>query len=619
MAKKRQKGWEIWKIGLIPLALAIVLLILLSINSGSPEKGITGETIIGGSNTTKLQVTFGESNYDLSLPFVNLSNAIININEQNTSLLEEKPFTIFFYEISEEIGGLYLIMVENLYISKESVPSTTRFFLFEKKNFTGDNRIYSIGEISYNLSISPANSTDAEVKLDNQIIGTFTKQTSPYNISEIADGFNLIIDEIEFNNDPSDRAEVFVGFYISLAEVLGDCKCCSNWTALSTTCATTETFVTYYNDTKACGTDIGRPANITGSCDFDKNGLIGDEEAVDVTRVSLEVNIANATLDATANYTGVKAIELLDINNTIVEFDWDFSSPLDFGDIDIEKQSDTSNVGYLIVNGLEIDKTVFIDQVLNSGQVCVKDADVASVTGVSSSCTGTNETKLSCPGSNGTYTCELSGTRLKISGIMHSAVVELTDNVTACAVNWSCTDWSPCVDSVQERFCVDLNNCGTNVSQPPESQVCACEPLWICTAWEPAECPSSEERTRTCDDRNNCGTIVGKPSEAQTCEYEPPVKTSTIIIIIVALLVIGIIVAIIIYFLNKKAAEAAPPAAAGVAPPTPPAPTAPVPPTPTTAPTPAPPPKPVSKPVQMKQRPMPTPKPAPRPPAKPIK
>jgi len=49
-------------------------------------------------------------------------------------------------------------------------------------------------------------------------------------------------------------------------------------------------------------------------------------------------------------------------------------------------------------------------------------------------------------------------------------------NVTVCVENWSCTDWSACVGSVQTRTCTDLNECGTEVNKPSESQSCAVTP-----------------------------------------------------------------------------------------------------------------------------------------------
>jgi len=44
--------------------------------------------------------------------------------------------------------------------------------------------------------------------------------------------------------------------------------------------------------------------------------------------------------------------------------------------------------------------------------------------------------------------------------------------VTPCIENWSCTDWSACINNQQTRTCMDANACGTTVSKPVESQNC---------------------------------------------------------------------------------------------------------------------------------------------------
>jgi len=42
----------------------------------------------------------------------------------------------------------------------------------------------------------------------------------------------------------------------------------------------------------------------------------------------------------------------------------------------------------------------------------------------------------------------------------------------ACVENWNCTEWSPCVNNVQTRTCIDLNKCGTVKNKPITSRAC---------------------------------------------------------------------------------------------------------------------------------------------------
>ena len=41
-----------------------------------------------------------------------------------------------------------------------------------------------------------------------------------------------------------------------------------------------------------------------------------------------------------------------------------------------------------------------------------------------------------------------------------------------CTEDWTCTDWSTCVEGIQTRTCTDRNNCGTIVNKSAETQAC---------------------------------------------------------------------------------------------------------------------------------------------------
>ncbi|MBD3312046.1 hypothetical protein GF352_01155 [archaeon] len=50
-----------------------------------------------------------------------------------------------------------------------------------------------------------------------------------------------------------------------------------------------------------------------------------------------------------------------------------------------------------------------------------------------------------------------------------------SDVITGCTPNWTCTDWSGCVDGVQTRTCTDVNECNTTTDKPDESRSCELE------------------------------------------------------------------------------------------------------------------------------------------------
>ncbi|HLD28498.1 MAG TPA: chitobiase/beta-hexosaminidase C-terminal domain-containing protein [Patescibacteria group bacterium] len=94
-----------------------------------------------------------------------------------------------------------------------------------------------------------------------------------------------------------------------------------------------------------------------------------------------------------------------------------------------------------------------------------------------------------------------------------------TITVMSCGENWSCGAWSVCNNNIQTRNCNDLNNCGTTINRPTESQGCttSCTPNWSCGVWSACNLGGSE--VRTCTDVNACGISSGQPDENRTCTY----------------------------------------------------------------------------------------------------
>jgi hypothetical protein len=45
-------------------------------------------------------------------------------------------------------------------------------------------------------------------------------------------------------------------------------------------------------------------------------------------------------------------------------------------------------------------------------------------------------------------------------------------NNTLCIESWSCSPWYNCIEGVQARSCVDVNNCGTTETKPVDTQSC---------------------------------------------------------------------------------------------------------------------------------------------------
>jgi len=88
----------------------------------------------------------------------------------------------------------------------------------------------------------------------------------------------------------------------------------------------------------------------------------------------------------------------------------------------------------------------------------------------------------------------------------------------SCMQNWTCQEWSACVNGERTRTCSDSNSCGVITERPALVQACQISPNcledWSCSAWSAC---SDNQQTRTCTDRNGCGTTTSKPRKTFNC------------------------------------------------------------------------------------------------------
>ena len=338
-------------------------------------------------------------------------------------------------------------------------------------------------------------------------------------------------------------------------------SCTPNWTEVNTSCSAQDTFIGWFNDTNNCASSSNRPINRTYYCDYNNNGIIGNSSDITKVNVVADLYINNTPLNLSKNYTEQMAVEFGDVNLARIYFVHDFSlSPLNLKSVKIEKQAYSNSYGYLIVSGLNLTKEITIDRINKSNQVCVKDAHVSSISGVSTYCNSTNEYFIQCPGINLTYSCTATNYTYTIAGLSSSAARELLSTTSSnnpiipvvCTPSWNCTEWSECISNQQSRICSDSNNCNDLTNKPAEIQSCTplCTPSWNCTEWLPKKCPKNQTQSRICTDFNSCGVSTGKPAESQSCTYEPS-KLPKFFFYLVIIILLGILIAAVVYLIIK--------------------------------------------------------------------
>ncbi len=229
-----------------------------------------------------------------------------------------------------------------------------------------------------------------------------------------------------------------------------------------------------------------------------------------------------SVLDNTTNISGVKRIRAF-VNNTLrTIFDFDFNNTLNLSRIIVKTQTNES-FGYTIVYGIQTitPKNIIVDKLTNYTTVCIKDAEISSISEITQYCNGSQETVLKCEVLNNTNTsyddlyenlssqknCFIINNTYLITGLQHSGVRE------GCYANWSCENWSSCSDGQQERTCIDLNNC---FNDKTETQSCECNETWDCDSW--SSCNNGIQ-SRDCVDSTGCNSTT--KHETRSCECVP--------------------------------------------------------------------------------------------------
>jgi len=369
----------------------------------------------------------------------------------------------------------------------------------------------------------------------------------------------------------------FVSANYTISALYMTSGCVPNWTASSVTSGDKNT--TFYTDANGCGITIGQPDNETIHFDHDGNGIIGtpndiQEDKFDESGEDFEVLINDDDEDDWKTVydddDDDEDIEIVYDDDTIVEFVWDFDEPLNFYEMKLSRQSSNKKYGYLIVEGIEVDKTIYVDRINSSiSQICVNDDDdIKDEDDIDKDgdCDDSGEQLIECPGDNGEdeddkdfISCEISGGYFEVSGLEHSGVKEFIGVASSyCQTVWTYGAWGACNSSGQQtRTATDSNSCGRTPTASSLVQACTytapCVPDWDYGPWVPADgepCPANGKQTRTATDLKSCGTSAGKQAVTKDCTSNAGGNTM-LIIIIIAVVIIILIGALIAFFLLR--------------------------------------------------------------------
>ncbi|MBW2989877.1 putative metal-binding motif-containing protein [Candidatus Woesearchaeota archaeon] len=257
--------------------------------------------------------------------------------------------------------------------------------------------------------------------------------------------------------------------------------------------------------------------------DEDCNGedspfIIGDKNDIktDGLKNNLKIKINNSE-NLTKNFRGAEDVKIMDGNDTIIEFSYNFSKSALNLNFSVNKTNQSSKGG-VIIKDLQLQengtKTIYFDHINSSlNTICIHDAPILSIKEISADCNGTDEVSLYCTAegnsimANGKeYTCYDLGSKYKVDGLRYSGIVEYGYTT------------HPTNEGADEGSSGGEGGGGGGSGRTER----ACSEFWECTDWTPTICPVTGKQTRVCTDKNRCGREANKPNEVRTCFHYFP-------------------------------------------------------------------------------------------------
>ena len=162
----------------------------------------------------------------------------------------------------------------------------------------------------------------------------------------------------------------------------------------------------------------------------DNDTIVGNSSFVGSSTVTVNVTI-NDSINFSRGFNNTLEVVIRDVNATLVNFSFNFSEKaLNLANVTIERQT-AANKGSLLVRGITLTagrtKTIYVDNADTSiDRLCIKDSQIDKISEISSDCSGTNETAITCPGTAGSYECSKveGNTRFKVTGLSHTAIIQ---------------------------------------------------------------------------------------------------------------------------------------------------------------------------------------------------
>lgn len=175
--------------------------------------------------------------------------------------------------------------------------------------------------------------------------------------------------------------------------------------------------------------------DMVGSEGFQKNIILNNKFLGGGNDISCSLNTCdaitgeiNTTLDNVTVEVTNAIVEIKQGMKTIASFET--NGTLNLSNVNLETQGEGDVKGYVALKGVELSgnktKTLYIDKIANINWLCVKDAEIDSISAVTPNCQANDEYIVHCNGilNNAGYKCTDSGSQYVIEGLKHSGVIQ---------------------------------------------------------------------------------------------------------------------------------------------------------------------------------------------------
>lgn len=362
-------------------------------------------------------------------------------NASNQTSAEDNPlnFTVVATDLDNDSITYFLNNTVNFTINSSSGNIT--FNLSGAGNFSGvfylalnaSDGVANASTVIF-VNITPVNDTPVMFLISNLTVNV----TDFANITAIADDaendiLNFTVnDTFRLNFTGSNRTAANFSWKTNISDY-GDYGFSVNVTDFGTSS------LRFFNVTVIARADFnGNGIPDIYEADLDGDGIPDANDSISgnisfVNSSTLPASGLNVTINGSTNTSqllnGTFLVNVTNGSRVLAEFYWNFSLGSIFLNFSVDVQPSSSSVGYTVIRGLVLQqnqtKNITVDIVSGTDRVCIKDADVSSISDVSSGCTGSNETLISCPGVAGKYNCSVIGSQFyKITNVSFTAARE---------------------------------------------------------------------------------------------------------------------------------------------------------------------------------------------------